>query len=317
MERPEQRGRRALVRVVQAGLALLLIAAVVSVATPEAFAGLIRRTRPEGVALAAACYVVVSILRGLRLATLAPLAPVRAILVATSVQAAVQVIPARLGELALPVLLKREAGVGLPSGAGILLASRAFDLAGLGTWAGAAIALGWGLERPVVLAAAVLLVLPLVALPFVTGALDRLVTRCLAPRGTRWRRRARQARRLGSTIDELRSQPLRLVAAMALSLLIWGGIWLSIWVLLRAMAHPWPMTDVVLGATAATVATFVPINILGNFGTLETGWTAGFVALGIPLETAAASGLAVHSWSLLITVIVGSTAYMALQRWRA
>ena len=285
MERPEQRGRRTLVRVVQAGLALLLIAAVVSVATPEAFAGLIRRTRPEGVALAAACYVAVSILRGLRLATLAPLAPARAILVATSVQA----------------------------GAGILLASRAFDLAGLGTWAGAAIALGWGLERPLVLAAAVLLVLPLVALPFVTGALDRLVTRCLAPRGTRWRRRARHVRRLGATIEELRRQPLRLVAAMALSLLIWGGIWLSIWVLLRAMAHPWPMTDVVLGATAATVATFVPINILGNFGTLETGWTAGFVALGIPLETAAASGLAVHSWSLLVTVIVGSTAYLALR----
>ena len=71
-----------------------------------------------------------------------------------------------------------------------------------------------------------------------------------------------------------------------------------------------------MGATAATVATLIPVNILGNIGTLEAGWTAGFAALGIPLETAAATGVAVHLWSLLVAAAVGAAAYLLLTRQR-
>jgi len=50
-------------------------------------------------------------------------------------------------------------------------------------------------------------------------------------------------------------------------------------------------------------------------GPLEVGWTAAFHALGVPLETAAATGVACHLWSLLFTAVLGAAAWLALARY--
>ena len=47
-------------------------------------------------------------------------------------------------------------------------------------------------------------------------------------------------------------------------------------------------------------------------GPLEVGWTAAFHALGISLETAAATGVACHLWSLLFTAGLGAAAITAV-----
>lgn len=301
-------------RLLQAAVALVLVGLVVRLAGADEILRLLRSTHLAGLAAAAGLYVLVSVLRGARLSVLGALPIGRAVLVSTAAQAAVQTLPIRLGELALPALLRRRAGVPITRGIGILLTIRALDLAGLGTWAGAAIAFRWGADRPLILAASMTLVLPLLLLPTVASVSKRLAVRCLAPRGRRGRRWARRARRLSTTLDELRRSSGRLAAAMVLTLLIWCGIWTIIQVLLWTTGFAWPLATVVVGASAATVATLLPINVLGNIGTLEAGWTAGFAALGIPVETAAATGVAVHVWSLLIAAAVGATAYFFLSR---
>jgi uncharacterized membrane protein YbhN (UPF0104 family) len=50
-------------------------------------------------------------------------------------------------------------------------------------------------------------------------------------------------------------------------------------------------------------------------GPLEVGWTAAFHALGVSLETAAATGVACHLWSLLFTAGLGAAAWLALGRY--
>lgn len=309
-------GRPLRARLLQAAVAIVLIGLVVRLAGAREILHLLKSTDPAGLAAAAGLYLLVSTLRGLRLAVLGSLPIKRAILASTAAQAAVQTVPVRLGELALPALLKRHAGVPLTRGMGILLTVRALDLAGLGTWAGAAIALRWGADRPLILGASVALVLPLLLLPAVAAAGERLAIRCLAPRGPRGRQWTRRASQLRSTLDELRRSSGRLAAAMVLTILVWCGIWTIIHILLRATGFAWPLATVIVGAAAATVATFLPVNILGNIGTLEAGWTAGFAALGIPLETAAATGVAVHVWSLLVAAAVGAAAYFLLTRRR-
>ncbi|NOZ93586.1 MAG: hypothetical protein GXP47_02450, partial [Acidobacteria bacterium] len=125
----------------------------------------------------------------------------------------------------------------------------------------------------------------------------------------RWTRRVRRAR---AALDVLRRRPARLLAALFFSLAGWGFLWLSVWCLLRAIGHPMALDAVVLGTASATVATLLPINIVGTFGTMEAGWTAAFAALGVPVEIAAASGLAVHILSLLVTVAYGALAFVLM-----
>lgn len=295
---------------------LVLLGAVLAVAGPARVARLLRRTDPLWYLAAASVYVVVAASRGLRLALLAPIRPLRAGLLGMVVQAAVQVIPARLGELSLPVLLQREAGLSLSGGAGTLLAVRALDLAALGAWAGTAVGIRWGLDRPVILAASAALALPLLLLPLLAAWADGLATRLLAPRGLAGRRWTRRVRRARAALDLLRRRPARLLAALFFSLAGWGFLWLSVWCLLQAIGHPMALDTVVLGTASATVATLLPINIVGTFGTMEAGWTAAFTALGVPVEIAAASGLAVHILSLLVTVAYGALAFVLMARLR-
>jgi uncharacterized membrane protein YbhN (UPF0104 family) len=75
------------------------------------------------------------------------------------------------------------------------------------------------------------------------------------------------------------------------------------------MGHRWPPVEVAAGASIAAVANLLPLNLFANLGTLEAGWTAAFTALGIPLQTAAATGLAAHIWGLVFAAVYGTVAW--------
>lgn len=298
-------------------VALLLVIGVLALAGPTAVARRLADTDLGWLGLAAAAFVATTAVRGLRLMILARRpGPLIATAVAAAAQAAAQLIPVRAGELALPLLLRRNAGIDLSRGAGVLLAARTLDLAALGAWAAAAILAVTGLAHPVALAGAALLVVPALLLPILLGLSDRLATRALAHRGVRWRRQVRRLRRLRRSLDELRRSPERLGAAVLASLLMWAGVWLYTWLLLAALDYQWALPTVVAGSAAAAAANLVPFNLLGNLGTLEAGWTAAFTALGVPLADAAASGLAAHLWALFLTAATGGLAgaVLALHR---
>jgi hypothetical protein len=78
------------------------------------------------------------------------------------------------------------------------------------------------------------------------------------------------------------------------------------------MGWDWPVLRVVAGSAAASVANLVPVNLVANLGTLEAGWTAAFTALGVPVEDAAASGVAAHLWALLFAGGYGAAGWAAV-----
>lgn len=297
------------------GLVLLLI--VLTLARPAEVWQLLRTTDLCLLAVATAVAMASLVMRGLRLALLLEsgrLSLTRATLVAAAAQAAALFAPARTGELVLPWLLARYTGAGLASGVGTLLAARALDFATLGFWAGSAVLGVRGFDQPFLLVAALLLIAaPLLLLPALTGT-DRLATRILAPRGLRGRRWTRRIRRVRRELEAQRRRPLRLGLATLASLAMWGLQWALAWVLLVAMGHSWPPAKVVAGATVASLANLLPINVIGNLGTLEASWTAAFTALGVPLQEAAATGLATHVWGLLLAAILGALGWAILSR---
>jgi uncharacterized protein (TIRG00374 family) len=298
-----------------AAIAAALFAVVVIVARPAEVWRLFHSTDSRLLAIAAVTSVAFLSARGLRLLLLVErglLGWPRATLVAAAAQAAALFTPARVGELALPLLLSRTTGRSFSSGVGTLLAARTLDLATLGFWSGAAVLAVRGFREPLAIVVSIALILPSLLLPFTVAAADRLALRCFASRGLRGRRWAYRVRRVRRELDGLLSRPFRLVAAGGISVVMWGLQWAVAWTLLVAMGHRWPPATVVAGSVAAAVANLLPFNLLGNLGTLEAGWTAAFNALGVPLQVAAATGVAAHLWGLIFAAFFGLAGWVLL-----
>lgn len=317
-QRPGALDRGRLGRVVSVAIAVLLVALTLWIARPAAVWGLLVGARPALLAAAAAASLAALVFRGLRLVQLLPpgqLGLRRGVAVAVLSQAAATFVPARLGELALPALLKRTAGRDFSASVGTLLTTRTLDVAALGAWlaiASAVLAEDHG-GLPAALAV-VLLVVPPLLLPTAMAVADRTATRCLAPRGRRARRWARRVRRVRYEIERVAGRRGRLTAAFAASLAMWAALWTLAWLLLRAMGFGWSWWTVTAGSAIASGTNLLPVNAVGNLGTLEAGWTAAFVVLGVPLEVAAATGLACHLWSLVFIAVYGAAAWALLGR---
>ena len=296
-------------------VAAALLVAVLFVARPSQVWKLLQSTDLGYLGVAAATSATFLAARGLRLLLLLESSSVswlKATLVAAAAQAAALFAPARTGELALPLLLSRTTGCSLSSGVGTLLAARTLDVATLGLWCAVSVLAVRGFDAPLALAVSLLLLLPVLALPTTLIAADRIAVRTLAPRGVAGRRWAHRIRRVRRELDRLRQRPGRLLAAASISVVMWGLQWAVAGILLVAMGYRWPPTHVIAGSSAAAAANLLPFNLVGNLGTLEAGWTAAFSALGIPLQTAAASGLAAHLWGLIFAALFGLLSWVVL-----
>lgn len=309
------RSSRLVGTLIGAAIAAVLFAVVVAAAKPAEVWRLFQSTDGGLLATAAAMSVAFLSARGLRLLLLVErglLTWPRATLVAAAAQAAALFVPARVGELALPLLLSRATGRSFSSGVGTLLAARTLDLATLGIWSGVSVLAIWGFYNPLAIAVSIALLAPSVLLPLTLTAADRLGLRCLGPRGVRGRRWARRVRRVRLELGGLLRRPFRLIAAAVVSFVMWGLQWTVAWFLLAAMGYRWSPTMVVACSATAAVANLLPFNVFGNLGTLEAGWIAALMALGVPLQVAAATGVAAHLWGLIFAAIFGLAAWVSL-----
>lgn len=306
-------------RVLGAAVALVLVGATLWLAGVARVFDLVTHVRPVEMAAAVGAALLSLALRGLRLSLLLPsgtLRPVRAVPVAAVAQAAALFVPARLGELALPWLIRRDTDRDGASGVAVLLAARTLDTAALGAWAALAIIQRHGLAAPVALAAALCLLLPLAAVPAAVAAVDRFTARRAVDWGPTGRLWADRIHTTHLTLGEVRQKPWRLAGAAVASIGFWALQWILTWFLLAAMGFRWPAWDVVAGSAVASLSNLLPLNLVANLGTLEAGWTAAFAAMGVPLDLAAATGLACHAWALVFAAVFGLLGWWPLRRSR-
>ena len=305
-------------RLVGAAIAAVLVVVVVAIADPRRLWRLLTSVHPGWLAAALLVSGANALALALRLVLLMPdrrLGVGRAVVVAAVSRAAALLLPARLGEAALPVMLQRLGGQRLTSGVAVLMVARVLDAASIAAWCGAGLLRMGGLESPIVLLGALLLAIaPILALPRALALADGATVRLVAPRGLSWRRWARRVRHVRRAVDDISRRRTRLLLGGMLSLALWGMVWLVAWLLLRSVGYPWPMPDVVVGSAVAALSAALPVNLVANLGTVEAGWTATFTALGFPVQDAAASGLAIHLLSLAISAVYGAAAWLVSPR---
>lgn len=92
----------------------------------------------------------------------------------------------------------------------------------------------------------------------------------------------------------------------------WMTIFFVFYAYLRAFGIEVSFLKVVFGSTIAVIANALPISGLGNWGTLEAGWAAGFLIVGLSKEEAITTGFGVHILIFLVCAITALICWASL-----
>lgn len=96
------------------------------------------------------------------------------------------------------------------------------------------------------------------------------------------------------------------------SLVSWITIFWMFYAFLRGFGIEISFLKVVFGSTIAVLANALPISGIGNWGTLEAGWAAGFLMVGLSKEKAIATGFGVHIVIFVVCVVMGFICWVSL-----
>ncbi|MBI5489920.1 MAG: flippase-like domain-containing protein [Deltaproteobacteria bacterium] len=312
-------GRIAAAVTVTAGLGVL-IALAVPFADVAAAMG---RLDPAWLAPLLAAYALSFVARAARFRALGVDLPLHVLIGVSGIhQFLNRVLPLRTGELAFPVLVRRLSGAPFVQGFALVVLCRLLDLvfvvlsflAALLAVPAARAAVG-----PVgtVLLAALLPVLlaGYLFLPSLAGYAARRLAVRLAVRRPAWSQRLERA---AGVLDEVRRVSRRAFAgAAAWTVLQWLPTVAAFWCAVAAFGVAVGPAEVVVGSTLAVLASVVPLPGVGSFGTLEAGWTAGFVLVGVPAGSAVASALVLSGVTFLAAGILAGISWTAFSRRRS
>lgn len=272
---------------------------------------------PLWLGLAAVFSLSVLLCRALRFASLTEAAALEVTTAAIAIQVFLnRVTPFRLGELSLPLLLKRHGAESFSGSLVSLVFVRILDLA-LVVWA-VALSLAVTPERnslPALIGASLLLAILLGTFRRWLGALirlSRLVTRRL---GGRLARIDHAMEKLAEASSEARRLNGRAYAMVTLtSLGIFVGQSALFGSILMAYGIQLPLLHLARGAAVALAGAAVPVAAVGTIGTQEASWVAGFVWVGVPLEEAIVTGIAAQLITLFFSAILALPAWLYLSR---
>ncbi len=224
------------------------------------------------------------------------------------------IMPARTGELSYIYLLKKLHNKSLGEGAATLVLARMMDFISISILFFAAVVLAGelpgvisGLISEIALSTAVV-VLAFFAL--VIGgrssveALDRLTMRLNLDKIEVMSRSINGLKEVEVRIEAVRNRNVFFLV-ITISLGIWISQYLMYYILLRGLGLELTFVLIVLGTTFAIFTSIAPIPSIGSFGVYEGLWAISFVAIGLPKETAIATGFAIHIIFILYFIFLG------------
>ena len=286
---------------------------------------LLKGLDPFWVIMASAGYLLAFLFRGLRYKWLIhsrdiPLSDLFRISILYNLS--LMVLPSKLGELSYPYLLNKIDGMSMTEGMASLIASRVYDFfiilmiflfASIGFQEFFQISLFF-----IILLSAFLISLTLMVFFYMSALLkfcSNFMGRVSQWVGSKYRKPFQWVQRKIHEIAEdfyaIKARRTYLSVA-ATSLISWIMIFWVFYAFLRGFGIKIPFLKVVFGSTIAIIANALPISGIGNWGTLEAGWAAGFLLVGLSKEKAIATGFGVHIVAFVICAITSLVCWVTL-----
>jgi uncharacterized protein (TIRG00374 family) len=98
------------------------------------------------------------------------------------------------------------------------------------------------------------------------------------------------------------------------SLASWVMIFCTFYAYMKGFGIDIPFTKMIFGSTVGVIANALPISGIGNWGTLEAGWAAGFLMVGLSKEKAIETGFGVHIIIFIVCVIISFFCWVTFKR---
>ncbi len=230
---------------------------------------------------------------------------------------AIQIFPARTGEVSYIYLAGKSHNVGVGSSITSLLAVRLLDvltiaalflitsglsLGSLSSEARVYISIAIGMMVALTITILVIVIFRESICAFGVRFLERHLPHWFPPS---WRSKlTKLIVEIDQSLSAIQSGK-RISALITLSLIFWILIFSLNHILLLALNLDITLQQTVIGSTFGAFTSVIPISAVGNLGTLEAGWTAGLVLAGVDIQTAVFSGFAVHLLSFVYTIVFG------------
>ncbi|OGP61920.1 MAG: hypothetical protein A2170_00125 [Deltaproteobacteria bacterium RBG_13_53_10] len=225
------------------------------------------------------------------------------------------VLPSKLGELTYPYLLSRTGGTSITEGMASLIASRVYDffiILLVFSFAAIGFRAYFNVELPIVLILSSVLIGIIVFGFLYVGPLLRvfsdLIGRFSRRMGAKGGRSFQWLQKKGYEMAEDFSaiQARRnYLPVMLTSLCSWLAIFSVFYAFMKGFGIEISFLRVVSGSTISVITNALPISGIGNWGTMEAGWSLGFLMAGLSKEKAIATGFGVHIALFVIAAVTG------------
>ena len=234
------------------------------------------------------------------------------------------VLPSKLGELSYPYLLNKISGMSMTEGLASLIASRVYDFFLTLIFFLLASISFQGLLRVsvflIILLSVFLIGLTFLAffyMPHLLRWFSSLLAKIAMWVGVKKSRPVdwvqTKIHEMAEDFYAIKARGTYLSVALA-SLISWVMAFWMFYAFLRGFGIDISFMGVVFGSTIAVITSALPVGGLGNWGTLEVGWTAGFILVGLSKGTAIATGLGVHIMIFIISGLFGLICWITLTR---
>lgn len=98
------------------------------------------------------------------------------------------------------------------------------------------------------------------------------------------------------------------------SLASWFMIFCTFFTYMKGFGIEIPFTKMIFGSTIGVIANALPISGIGNWGTLEAGWAAGFLIVGLSKEKAIATGFGVHIIIFIVCAMISFFCWLTFKK---
>lgn len=230
------------------------------------------------------------------------------------------ILPARTGELTLIYYLKKIGGLKVSKGLHSLLLSRFMDLMVVAVIFIVSSYFYWGRALPlpllivslIILSGSLLLVFRLGLMLEIAKKTFEALTKISGLRNTKLVHKGIEA------VDKFRdaipeySSKRDYFLFITVTVVIWINFYIIFYFNIKALIDGVSFLRVLIGATGAVLTNTLPVNSFGSFGTLEAGWTGGFMLVGMNLQDAVLTGFAYHVMILLCAAVIALLCWCAL-----
>ena len=105
----------------------------------------------------------------------------------------------------------------------------------------------------------------------------------------------------------------RIPLAAAASLFVWLSLYVFSYTTILAFGIDIGFFTAVAGSTGAVLTNVLPINSFGSFGTMEAGWTGGFLFVGMSMQDAVTTGFGYHLINFFAALIVAVICFVFIK----